>query len=85
METMVQGQPRQKVHETPSHPMTGCGAHLSPHLCRETQIGSDRPGHKVRPYHKNNQSDRPEFKPLYCQKKKKKDYFSSPQRKGTKN
>jgi hypothetical protein len=42
----------------PSQPMAGCGGtYLSSQLCGEVQIGeslSRPPGHKVRPYLKNN-------------------------------
>jgi hypothetical protein len=48
---MVQGQSRQKVHETPSQPIPGCGGMCLPtKAMREAKIGRiivpGQPGHK---------------------------------------
>jgi hypothetical protein len=60
---MVQGQPRQKAHETSSQPMAGhTDMHLSPQLSRKSTIGGlqcrPSPGNKAKPYLKNNQQEK---------------------------
>jgi hypothetical protein len=62
MRIMVEGQPRQKIWETPFQPMAGnCSTLLSFQLCGKAQVRgwqSSWPEHKARPYLKNKQHNK---------------------------